>query len=94
MELPRARIRVECSKGTYIRTLCQDIGEKLGVGGCMEELIRTRVERFRLEDARTLQEIQETSRSGKIAGDSDSGGSDVFTVSGSSSERKRSCSGL
>ena len=66
MELPRARIRVECSKGTYIRTLCQDIGEKLGVGGCMEELIRTRVERFRLEDARTLQEIQELSDQGRL----------------------------
>ena len=64
MELPRARIRVECSKGTYIRTLCQDIGEKLG--GCMEELIRTRVERFRLEDARTLQEIQELSDQGRL----------------------------
>ena len=40
-DLPRARIRVTCSRGTYIRTLCQDIGEKLGCGGCMEHLVRT-----------------------------------------------------
>lgn len=66
MDLPRVRIRVECSKGTYIRTLCQDIGERLGVGGCMEELVRTRVERFRLEDARTLEEIQEFADQGRL----------------------------
>ena len=35
--LPLAKIRVTCSKGTYIRTLCHDIGEKLGCGGCMED---------------------------------------------------------
>lgn len=51
MELPKVKIRVQCSKGTYIRTLCNDIGEKLGCGGCMEELLRTRVERFGLTDA-------------------------------------------
>ena len=37
--LPLVKIRVTCSKGTYIRTLCHDIGEKLGCGGCMEELL-------------------------------------------------------
>ena len=46
--LPRVRMRVECSKGTYIRTLCQDIGERLGCGGCMETLLRTRVADFRI----------------------------------------------
>ena len=66
IKFPVVKFRVECSKGTYVRTLCQDIGEKLGVGGCMEELIRTRVERFRLEDARTLQEIQELSDQGRL----------------------------
>ena len=40
--LPLVKIRVTCSKGTYIRTLCHDIGEKLGCGGCMEELLRSR----------------------------------------------------
>ena len=51
MELPRVRMEVTCSKGTYIRTLCQDIGERLGTGGCMESLLRTRVGRFRVEES-------------------------------------------
>ena len=46
MELPLVRISVTCSKGTYIRTLCNDIGEKLGCGGAMEELLRTQVRKF------------------------------------------------
>lgn len=56
--LPRVRMRVNCSKGTYIRTLCEDIGEKLGCGGCMESLLRTRVSEFRLQEALTLGEIE------------------------------------
>ncbi|MEG0962902.1 MAG: tRNA pseudouridine(55) synthase TruB [Lachnospiraceae bacterium] len=59
ISLPRIRMLVHCSKGTYIRTLCQDIGEKLGCGGCMESLIRTRVAEFQQEDAWTLGQIQE-----------------------------------
>lgn len=58
MELPRVSIRVTCSKGTYIRTLCDDIGRKLGVGGCMEHLLRTRVDRFAAEDSLKLDEIE------------------------------------
>ena len=46
MALPRVRMEVSCSKGTYIRTLCHDIGEKLGCFGCMESLLRTKVSRF------------------------------------------------
>ena len=46
--LPLVKIRVTCSKGTYIRTLCHDIGEKLGCGGCMEELLRSMVGRYSL----------------------------------------------
>ena len=42
MDLPRVRMSVHCSKGTYIRTLCHDIGQKLGCGGCMEKLLRTK----------------------------------------------------
>ena len=57
IELPRVHMRVTCSKGTYIRTLCHDIGNRLGCGGCMEELTRTRVGRFLLEDSLTLDEI-------------------------------------
>lgn len=58
VELPRVRMRVSCSKGTYIRTLCQDIGAKLGCGACMESLLRTRVAQFALEDALRLEEIE------------------------------------
>lgn len=59
MDLPRVQIRVFCSKGTYIRTLCADIGAKLGCGGAMENLLRTRVEDFYLKQAHTLSEIEE-----------------------------------
>lgn len=58
VSLPRVKMRVNCSKGTYIRTLCQDIGEKLGCGGCMESLLRTRVSEFKIEEALTLAEIE------------------------------------
>lgn len=66
MELPKVKIRVQCSKGTYIRTLCNDIGEKLGCGGCMEKLLRTRVERFALEDAVKLDEVQKAMEEGTV----------------------------
>lgn len=52
------KIMVTCSKGTYIRTLCQDIGDKLGCGGCMKDLIRTKVGRFDMEDSLTLSQIE------------------------------------
>ena len=55
----RFRIRVKCSKGTYIRTLCTDIGEKLGCGAHMGYLLRTQVGRFNLENSVTLDELQE-----------------------------------
>jgi len=48
---------IECTKGTYIRTLCQDIGEKLGCGACMKSLKRTRVSRFELNESLTLAQI-------------------------------------
>ena len=57
-DLPRIRFSVTCSKGAYIRTLCEDIGNRLGCGGCMESLLRTRVGRFGIEDAYTLDEIR------------------------------------
>lgn len=50
-------MEVTCSKGTYIRTLCHDIGKNLGIGAAMEHLTRTRVGIFLLEDALTLSEI-------------------------------------
>lgn len=58
MDLPRVRMEVTCSKGTYIRTLCHDIGGMLQTGGLMEELVRTRVERFRIEESISLSEVE------------------------------------
>ena len=51
-------LRVSCSSGTYIRTLCADIGEALGCGGCMSALRRTRAGDFNIADAHTLEEIR------------------------------------
>lgn len=59
IELPRVKLTVHCSKGTYIRTLCQDIGEKLGCEGCMESLLRTKVSQFTLENALRLTQIEQ-----------------------------------
>ena len=56
---PRVIMTVTCSKGTYIRTLCHDIGEKLGICACMEELTRTRVGIFEIQDALRLSEVEE-----------------------------------
>lgn len=58
IELPRVTMRVHCSKGTYIRTLCEDIGNRLGCGACMESLLRTRVSEFRIEEALKLSELE------------------------------------
>ncbi len=55
----RILFRVTCSKGTYIRTICDDIGKKLGCGGTMTSLQRIQSGCFRVEDARTLPEILE-----------------------------------
>lgn len=66
IELPRVTMTVHCSKGTYIRTLCHDIGEKLGCGGCMEYLLRTQVDRFLLKDSLKLSEVEALVREGRI----------------------------
>ena len=66
IRLPEVSFSVTCSSGTYIRTLCQDIGERLGCGGCMKSLLRTRVDRFRVEDSLRLSEIEELAREGRI----------------------------
>lgn len=57
INLPRVRMEVTCSKGTYIRTLCHDMGTKLGCGACMEELVRTKVSRFDIKDSLTLEQV-------------------------------------
>lgn len=64
--LPRVTMKVFCSRGTYIRTLCHDIGQKLGCGGAMEKLVRTRSGRFGLEEAYKLSEIQKLSDEGRL----------------------------
>lgn len=56
--LPHVIMSVSCSKGTYIRTLCHDIGRKLGCGACMEHLLRTQVGRFGLEGSLTLEQVE------------------------------------
>jgi len=52
------QLRVRCSKGTYVRTLCADIGDELGCGGHLKSLVRTRVGRFTLRDAVRLDDIR------------------------------------
>lgn len=66
IELPLVWFQVECSKGTYIRALCQDIGDKLGCGGAMESLVRTRVSSFRIEDSLTLSQIEQLQNQGEL----------------------------
>ncbi len=60
MEDTRVRLRVHCSKGTYIRTLCKDIGATLGCGGCMAELRRTSAGEYTQEDAIALSDLIES----------------------------------
>ena len=55
-----ARLRVRCSKGTYIRTLCKDIGEALGCGGCMASLRRVQAGEYTIEESVPLQVLLET----------------------------------
>lgn len=55
-------LRIRCSKGTYIRTLCHDLGEHLGCGGCMAALRRTRSGSFSVENARRIAELSRADR--------------------------------
>jgi len=63
---PKIVIDVKCSKGTYIRTLCADIGEKLGVGATMSELVRTQSGRFCIEDSYTLEALEQAKADGSL----------------------------
>ena len=58
-QLPEAEYRVQCSKGTYIRTLCADLGERLGCGAIMTALRRTRSGSLRVEDAIPMEQLKE-----------------------------------
>ena len=57
-----ARLLVRCSKGTYIRTLCKDIGQALGCGGCMEALRRVQAGEYTIEEAVPLETLLETEK--------------------------------
>jgi len=59
MDLPVVTFDVQCSKGTYVRTLCHDVGEKLGTGGHMRSLVRTAVGDFRVEEAADMEALEE-----------------------------------
>lgn len=65
-ELPVIQMRVVCTKGTYIRTLCDDIGKKLGCGGTMQSLQRTRVGSFLVERALTIAEVERCRQDGSL----------------------------
>ena len=62
LELPRIRFRTNCTKGTYVRTLCSDIGDQLGCGAHLCELRRSRSGKFDVHDAHTLDEILQRNR--------------------------------
>ena len=66
MEQKTVTMTVSCSKGTYIRTLCHDIGEKIGCGGAMATLKRTKVSSFMIQDSLTLSEVEELVKEGTI----------------------------
>lgn len=66
IELPYVTMTVSCSKGTYIRTLCHDIGAKLGCGAAMKSLVRLQAAGYRIEDAYKLDALQEFSESGTL----------------------------
>lgn len=67
IQLPDVILRVDCSKGTYIRTLCADIGDKLGVGGHMSTLVRERVGPLKVEQALTVDEVESRLKEGTLA---------------------------
>ncbi len=67
-EHPVYKLRVVCSKGTYIRTLCHDIGQALGCGGVMIDLKRTRVGKFEIEKAYTLDALEKMAKEGEFPG--------------------------
>lgn len=67
VDLPKVTFVVGCSKGTYIRALCADIGEKLGCGAAMATLKRTKVGGFTIDDAIKLDEIEQLMQSGNIS---------------------------
>ena len=66
IELPYVTFTVSCGKGTYVRSLCRDIGEKLGCGACMEHLTRVRVSHFMVEDSLKLSDFEKIMANGEM----------------------------
>ncbi len=66
MQLPDVTLRVSCSKGTYIRTLCADIGDKVGVGGHLSTLVRERVGPLMIDQALTVDEVESRLKEGTL----------------------------
>ena len=80
-------LRVRCSKGTYVRTLCHDIGAALGCGGCMSSLRRTMAAGFTLEQAVTLERVQEEGAALLLPVDRFFGGLPAYSISSPRQER-------
>lgn len=68
ISLPRVRFAVTCSGGTYVRTLCHDIGRKLGCGACMESLTRLRAGMLELKDSLTIDDLRALKDEGRLGG--------------------------
>lgn len=66
IDLPRVVFKVDCSKGTYIRSLCRDIGNALNTYGCMEKLIRNKACGFTKDKALTLSQVEEARDNGSL----------------------------
>lgn len=87
----RYALRAVCSKGTYIRTLCHDLGEALGCGGCMAALRRTAAAGFTLEEAVTLEEVQRAGEALLRPTDSLFRAHPAFTIPTNEQERRCLC---
>ncbi len=66
ISFPYVTMRVSCSKGTYIRTLCHDIGERLGIGACMKELLRVQAAGFSMEESMFLNQVEEYANNNRL----------------------------
>ncbi len=67
IRIPEVCFTVRCTSGTYIRTLCHDIGALLGCGGCMKSLLRTQVDRFCVEESLRLSQIEQLAGEGRLS---------------------------
>lgn len=85
------RLRIVCSKGTYIRTLCHDIGAALGCGGTMAELQRTMASGFTLDESVTLDEVQQCGEALLRPTDSLFRDSPTYTITSAADERRTRC---